>query len=152
MNPKKRLAASVLGTAASKVRFAADASADIEKAITRSDIRGLVAVGKIYKAGVNEQSRGRARKLAAQKRKGRRKNRGSKEGSHFAAVPRKEQWMLRIRTQRNFIRELREKNLVSTQNYRVLYNMCKGGYFRNKRHIKLYLAERNLVNAKTGGK
>jgi large subunit ribosomal protein L19e len=148
MQHKKRLAAEILGTSAGKVRFAQDALADIEKAITRSDIRGLIAVGKITKAGVNEQSRGRARAIAGQKRKGRRKGRGSKGGSHFAAVSRKEEWMGRIRVQREFLKELREKALVSTQVYRQLYNMCKGGYFRNKRHIKLYLAERDLVEAK----
>ncbi len=148
MQHKKRLAAQVLGTSAGKVRFAQDALGDIEKAITRSDIRGLIAVGKIKKAGVNEQSRGRARAIARQKRKGRQKGRGSKGGSHFATVTRKEEWMGRIRVQRAFLKELREKALVTIQTYRQLYNMCKGGYFRNTRHIKLYLAEHNLVEAK----
>ena len=40
---------------------------------------------------------------------------------------------------------LREKGHVTGPLFRELYLKAKGGYFRSKRHIKLYLEEHNLV-------
>ncbi|HIH11929.1 TPA: 50S ribosomal protein L19e [Candidatus Woesearchaeota archaeon] len=145
MIQKKQLAAKIMKTSAHKVRIAEGAQEDVQKAITRSDIRGLIAVGKIFKARVNEQSRSRARGIASQKRKGRRKGRGTHEGKKHAIVSRKRAWVTRIRVQRGFLRQLREKGLLSHQNYQQLYLQCKGGLFRNKRHVKLYITEHNLL-------
>ncbi|MBT4804786.1 50S ribosomal protein L19e [Candidatus Woesearchaeota archaeon] len=148
MKSKKRLAADILGTSPKKVKFAADALEDIKKAITRSDLRGLIAIKKIVKSKKNEQSRSRARKIAAQKRKGRQKGKGSKKGSKHSIVSRKEKWMAKVRVQRVFLKDLKDKELVSVKNYRSLYNKVKGGFFRNKRHIKLYLTEYHLIEKK----
>ena len=71
MNNKKKLAAKILNVSPKKVVFSTEALDDIQKAITRSDMRGLIAVGKISKANVNQHSRGGARKIAQQKSKGR---------------------------------------------------------------------------------
>ncbi len=148
MRHKKKLAARILKTSINKVKFAVDALEDIKKAITRSDLRGLIAVNKISKDGKNEQSRVRARKIAAQKKKGRRKGKGSKKGSKHSIVSRKEKWMAKIRVQRKFLKELKDKGMLESKDYRSLYSKSKGGYFRNKRHIKLYLNERQLIKKK----
>ena len=148
MKSKKRLAADILGTSPKKVKFVADALEDIKKAITRSDLRGLIAIKKIVKSKKNEQSRARARKIAAQKRKGRQKGQGSKKGSKHSIVSRKEKWMAKVRVQRIFLKELKNKELISVKNYRLLYRKVKGGFFRNKRHIKLYLTEYRLIEKK----
>jgi len=148
MKQKKKLAAKILKTSYQKIKFRGDALDEIRKAITRSDMRGLIAVNKITESGDNHQSRGRARKISAQKRKGRQKGRGSQKGRKNAEVTKKDRWMSKIRVQREFLKELREKQLLSTQNYRLLYLKSKGGYFRNKRHIKLYITEQHLVDSK----
>jgi large subunit ribosomal protein L19e len=145
MRNKKQLAARILKTSPKKVRFAADALDDVKKAITRSDIRGLIAVGKVSKTGSNHHSRAGARKIASQKKKGRQKGKGSKKGSKHSVVSRKEMWMTKIRVQRKFIKELRERELITPKDYRSLYSKTKGGFFRNKRHIKLYLSENHMV-------
>ncbi len=145
MKSKKRLAAKILGTSPKKVKFAADALEDIKKAITRSDLRGLIAIKSITKNKSNHQSRSKARKIATQKSKGRRKGKGSKKGSKHSTLPRKTKWINRVRVQRVFLKELREKQLVSAKNYQMLYRKVKGGFFRNKRHIKLYLTEYHLI-------
>jgi len=150
MKNKKALAARILKTSPKKVKFLTDALEDIKKAITRSDIRGLIAIKKITKSTKNQQSRVRARKISAQKRKGRQKGKGSKKGSKNSVVSRKEKWMAKVRTQRVFLKELKEKSLISNKNYRALYNKSKGGYFRNKRHIKLYMTEQHLIEEKVG--
>ena len=148
MKHKKILAAKVLKTSPKKVRFAADALEDVNKAITKSDIRGLIAVGKISTSRVNSHSRAGARRKAAQKRKGRQQGHGKHKGSKHSIVSRKEQWMSRIRAQRDFLKELKSKGLISPQNFALLYMKSSGGFFRNKRHIKLYLSEQHLVEVK----
>jgi large subunit ribosomal protein L19e len=149
MKSKKRIAAKLLKTSPKKVKFVADALEDIKKAITRSDLRGLIAIKKIVKDKKNEQSRARARKIAAQKRKGRQKGKGSRKGSKHSNVSKKEKWMAKVRVQRQFLKELREKELVTKKNYQILYRKVKGGFFRNKRHIKLYLTEYHLIEEKS---
>ena len=145
MKSKKVLAAKLMRTSPKKVRFAADALDDVKKAITRSDIRGLIAVGKVSKRTTNQQSRSGARAVAQQKKKGRRRGHGSRKGSEHSVVSRKDKWMSKIRVQRTFLKELREKGLLTSQNYRSLYTKSKGGFFRSKRHIKLYITEHHLV-------
>ena len=146
---KKRLAADILKTSKKNVRFVVDALDDIKKAITRSDIKGLIAIKKIIHVKSQGQSSSRSKKIAQQKKKGRQKGRGSKKGKKHSVLGRKEAWVLKIRTQRKFIKNLRERELVDAHNYRILYNKCKGGYFRNKRHIKLFLTEQKMINIKT---
>ena len=145
MRNKKQLAGKLLKISPYKVKFVKDALDDIKKAITRSDIRGLIAVGKIKKSGKNSQSRVRARKIALQKRKNRQKGPGSKKGAKYSVVPKKRQWITKIRTQRKFLKELRERGLILPTTYQNLYRKSNGGYFRNKRHIKLYMTEHNLI-------
>ena len=150
MRSKKILAAKILKISPKKVKFLADALEDIKKAITRSDLRGLIAVKKIVKTRANEQSRSRARKIATQKSKGRQKGKGAKKGAKYSRVTKKDRWMAKVRVQRTFLKELKEKKLVTTKNYQMLYRKVKGGYFRNKRHIKLYLTEYHLIEKKDG--
>ncbi len=150
MRSKKILAAKILKTSPKKVKFLADALEDIKKAITRSDLRGLIAVKKIIKGKSNEHSRAGARKIAAQRSKGRHKGKGTRKGAKYSLVNKKDRWMAKVRVQRTFLKELKEKKLVSTQNYQMLYRKVKGGYFRNKRHIKLYLTEYHLIENKDG--
>ena len=148
MKQKRKLAAKILNVSPKKVVFSTEALDDIQKAITRSDMRGLIAVGKISKANVNQHSRGGARKIAQQKSKGRQRGKGSRKGSKHSIITRKEKWIDRIRAQRELLKELRDKNLLSTSNYRLLYTKSKGGYFRNRRHIKLFIKEHHLIESK----
>ena len=146
MKNKKQLAAKILKTSPKKVVFLVEALEDIKKAITRSDLRGLIAIGKISQTKSNHLSRVRARKVQSQKRKGRQKGRGSKRGSKNSVITKKDKWMARVRIQRKFIKELKDRGLIVTADYQMLYRKVKGGYFRNKRHIKLYLTEYKLIN------
>ena len=151
MKQKRKLAAKILNVSPKKVKFAPEALPDIQKAITRSVFRGLIAIGKVQRVRGSEQSRVRARHIAAQKQKGRRQGRGSAKGSKHAVVSGKEVWIHRIRVQRKLIKELRDKKLLLTKDYRMLYRKSKGGFFRNRRHIKLYLTEHHLIQKQTPG-
>ena len=52
--------------------------------------------------------------------------------------------MNKIRSQRKHLTELRETEVVSGSDYRDLYRKAKGGFFRSKRHINLYIDEHNM--------
>jgi len=111
----------------------------------KSDIKSLINQKAIKAAPYQSQSRARARKLLVQKRKGRRKGQGSRKGKKTARLSTKEAWMQKIRLQRTFLKSLKEKNLLTTKIHRNLILKAKGGFFRSKRHIKLFIEEHNLI-------
>jgi large subunit ribosomal protein L19e len=142
---QKRLAAAVLKCSPKRVWFDEDRLSDIKESITKQDLKGLIADGAIRLKPVKSISQGRTRKKKIQKSKGLQKGHGSRKGSARAGNPSKTEWMMKIRVQRRFIKLLREKQLVDRQTYGQLYLKAKGGFFRSKRHIKIYLEEHNLV-------
>ena len=148
LNLQRRLAASLMNIGSTKVVFKNDSLEEIGKAITRDDIRSLIQKGLITKSTSPEQSKVRVRKRIMQKRKDRRNSAGSRKGSKNARLNPKTSWISRIRIQRNILKTLRQKNGLSKIEYRDLYKKSKGGFFRSRRHIKLYLSEHNLSKEK----
>ena len=146
---QRRLASQMLNVGPKRVRFDPALINDIKEAITKADVRGLISHGAITRIPTKGVSKGRTRHNKAQKRKGLRKGPGSRKGGLHARMPQKESWMNKIRIQRRFLQELKDKKIVDVPTFRNLYYKSKGGYFRSKRHIKLYLEEHNLG---TGGK
>jgi len=144
LNNQKRIAAKVLKKGIKKIKFDPTRLGDIKEAITRSDIKGLVLDKAISADPKRGTSRSRARKIIIQKRKGRKTGKGSRTGVITSRLPRKENWMNHLRKQRQFIQELRDKKLISTQVYRTMYSKTKGGFFRSRNHIKIYLTENRL--------
>lgn len=148
MKIQKRLAAQVMDVSPKRVKFDNQRLADIKEAITKTDIRQLVAEKAIKKVQEKGVSRGRARKIKVQKSKGLRKGPGSRQGKATSRLPRKESWMNKIRSQRKFIAELKEKELITLKTYRNIYLKCKGGFFRSTRHIKIFLEDHKLFEKK----
>ena len=142
---KKRIASQLLKCGATRVRFDPSSLQSIKEAITKSDIRGLIKDKVIKKIQIKGVSKGRSRKILKQKRKGRRAGPGRKSGTHKARLPSKKEWMNKIRAIRELLTHLRDKKIITTKSYRMLYLKAKGGFFRSKRHIKLYMDENNLV-------
>ncbi|MBS3107740.1 50S ribosomal protein L19e [Candidatus Woesearchaeota archaeon] len=145
---QKRLAAQVMKCSAKRVTFDTERLEEIKEAITNNDIRGLIKDKAIWAKQKLGNSKGRIRKNMLQKRKGRLRGSGSKKGTHEARLTKKAQWVIRIRNLREFIRELKTKNLIKNDTAKDLFAKSKGGYFRNKRHIKLYLTEHQLFRGK----
>ncbi|MFT4250525.1 MAG: 50S ribosomal protein L19e [Candidatus Woesearchaeota archaeon] len=144
LDTQKRLAASVLKCSEKRIRFDEEALESISEAITKEDIRDLIRQKSITKLPVVGQSRVRANKRLVQKRKGRQKGPGSLKGKRTARLPRKEAWMTKIRAQRKHLQELRDEETITKQTFRNLYGKAKGGFFRSKRHITLYIQEQSL--------
>lgn len=146
---QKRLAAQIFGCSPDRVVFDNDRLDDIKQAITKRDLKLLIGDGAITKKPGNYTSKVRVRELATQKRKGRRSGPGTKKGKATARSNPKNNWMNLIRIQREFLKLLLEKNILTKKAYRELYLKSKGGYFRSIRHIKLYLDDHNeLLSSK----
>ena len=150
MNVKnqKRIAAKILGVGKNRVHIDPSKLAEVKEAITKADIRSLISSQAITKKPVHSYSRARARKTAEQKRKGRRKGMGSRKGKKGARLSRKSKWMLKVRTQRKYIKNLKNKNLLTPKVYRDLYRQVKSDRFRTVRLINLYIKENNPITTK----
>ncbi|MBS3175142.1 50S ribosomal protein L19e [Candidatus Woesearchaeota archaeon] len=141
---KKELAAKILDVGITRVWLDPNKKQEIKEAITREDLKRLISKGIILVKQKKGVSRGRVRRLLLQKRKGRRHGIGSRKGKHTARAGKKELWVVKIRLYRSLFNSLLEKQLVTKQTYRDLRNKAKGGYFRSRRHILLYLTENAL--------
>lgn len=142
---QKRLAAQIFKCSPKNVWLDSDRSKEIKEAITKIDIKNLIKEGMIARQKIPHQSRANARKSHAQKVKGRKSGKGSRKGSPNARLKDKVKWMQRIRSIRIVLKELKDNSRISASTYRKLYAKAKGGFFRNKRHIKLYIKEHDLI-------
>lgn len=139
LSSQKRMASSILKCAEDKIWIDPDRYEDVSQAITRTDIRKLVLKGVIKKKRPDYQSRGRARKILVQKKKGRRKGTGKRKGKRGSRVDKKDEWMKTVRALRKNLREIRDREEITKSEYRKLYLMVKGGFFRNKSHLNLHI-------------
>lgn len=145
LTTQKRIAAQILNIGINKVRFDNDKLNDIKEAITKSDIRSLIKSKIITVKKAMHQSRGRARIIKKQKRKGNKKGPGSRKGTKNARLNSKTVWVRKIRGLRSLLRELKMKGKLNNKDYRDLFLKSKGGLFRSKRHLKLYINEHGMV-------
>jgi len=142
---QRRLAAELLKCGVHRVWMDPDNLEEIEKAVTRRDIKNLIKQGIIKARKIKGNSRGRIRKRLMQKKKGRRRGHGSRKGKKTARMPKKRAWIIRIRAIRAYLRELRDKGLIDRKTYRLYYRRAKGGQFKDKAHVKLHLEMEGLL-------
>lgn len=142
---QRRLAARILKCGQNRVRFDAGRLDDIKEAITKKDVLFLINNGVITKKRPSNTSKFWARHRKMQKSKGRQKGHGSRKGKKTARLEPKRDWINRIRLQRAFIKSLRDKEAITASMYHELYMKSKGGFFRNLRHLKLYVSERGIA-------
>jgi len=116
-----------------------DRTDEIAKAVTRADVKILINGGAIKSKQIQGISRGRKKFNQKQKDKGRRKGHGSRKGTKYARLPRKERWMRTIRPIRTYLRQLRDDKSIERSVYRKYYRKAKGGEFRSKHHLRTRL-------------
>ncbi len=144
LSTQKRLAADVMNVGMSRVWLDPEFEDEVSLAITRDDIRRLIDEGVIQKKRAIGVSRGRARHILRQKRKGQRKGPGTKKGKATSKLSGKDRWMMKIRPMRKQLRKLRDEGKITPKVYRELYLKAKGNAFRNTAHLRTYISERRL--------
>lgn len=143
---QKRLAADILKVGKSRVRIDPDRLEEVAGAVTRTDIRKLIDGGVIDSVQKQGVSRGRGRKLDAQKAKGRRVGPGSRKGAKNARRDRKQDWIMRIRALRNVLVDLRDKGAIDRRTYRSYYMRAKGGQFRSRAHMLSHMKTEGSIS------
>jgi large subunit ribosomal protein L19e len=141
LSTQKRLAADELDVGKNRLWFDPDAQGEIADAITREDIRELIADGTIdTKREARGNSRGRARERNEKRAYGHRKGPGTRKGKQGARDGKKDQWMRLIRAQRRRLRELRdEEERLDSSEYREVYGMASGGEFDSVNDLERYV-------------
>jgi len=145
VSTQRRIAAAVLDCGIDRVWIDPENLEKVKMAITKDDIRLLINDGLIVKKQEKGISSARKKEVQEQKRKGKRKGPGSRKGAKGARTPKKEKWMNTIRPLRKMLKDLRENEKIERSAYRKLYRMAKGGAFRSRNHMKLYMKEHGIL-------
>ena len=148
LGKQKELAARALNVSKKRIKFNATTPENIKslkEIISREDVRGLTEDKVITKLNKKGTSRTRANKIAEQKAKGRRQGQGSRKGTANARDNEKQKWMVKIRSLRAMLQNLKAKDQLETATFRSLYLKAKGNFFRNKRHLSLYIEQNGLL-------
>jgi len=142
LTSQRRLAAELMKVGKTRVWVDPEDVDRVSSAITREEIRKLIHEGSIKKIPKTSISRGRKRTRRKELLAGRHKGPGSTKGSAGAG---KSRWVIRIRSIRRRLRSLRDKRFVTTQTYRKLTLMAKGGTFRSASHLDEYIETHKLA-------
>jgi len=142
---QKELAAKILGVGKDRIWIDPKKLDEVSKALTKEDVRRLINEGKIKVKEIKGQSRYWSVLLHEKRKKGRRRGYGSRKGKKSARLDEKRQHILKVRAMRKLIRILKMKNVIDRKTYRQLYGLIRGGTFRNKKHILLWLKERGIL-------
>jgi len=144
---QRKLAAQILKCGENRIWIDPNALEDVSSASTKDDVRELIESGVIKRKPVKGISRARINARKAQRRKGRRRGHGRRKGKKTARMPRKEQWMTRIRAIRRRLRYLRDSGIIDRRTYRMLYMKAKGGEFRSVAHLNAYLESQGIIKS-----
>jgi len=145
---QRRLASEILDCGENRIWMDPTRMEDVGDAITRADVRRLIndkAIRARQKKGI---SRGRARHIQAQKKKGKRRGHGSRKGAKGARTPKKRAWIQTIRPIRKQLRYYRDSGRLDKKTYRKLYRRAKGGMFKNKARLRSHLETEGLLKKK----
>ena len=121
----------------------------ISEAVTRDDVRLLIVQRFIRKHQKKGISRGRAKAMAFQRSKGRRRGHGSRKGHGGARTPKKEAWMTKVRALRDELNNLRADETIAATLYRRYYRRVKGGVYNSRNHLRYNM---EIDGVKLGGK
>ena len=144
LSSQRRLAAQILKIGQNRVWIDPERVSDVEGAITREEIKKLIHEKLIVSLPQQGISRGRAKTIQGKKKKGRRMGPGSRGGSGYAKISRKEVWMTKIRSLRKKLRELKEKRVIAETTYTKVYRMAGSGRFESIADLERYLKAHDL--------
>ena len=126
LDKKKALAVKILGVGKSRIIFEKSRLEEIKEAITRQDIRDLVAGGAI-----------KIKPVKGRKKKERKKSRSA--GNIRKKVNKRKQIYVKLtRKLRGYTRELKEQGRINREIYIILRRKIKAKTFKDKRHLQEY--------------
>jgi large subunit ribosomal protein L19e len=144
LTSQRRLASQILKVGQNRVWIDPERVEDVESAITREEVRKLIHERTIRTLPEKSVSRSRAKAVQEKKRKGRRKGAGSHVGSGYAVISKKDAWMIKIRSLRKKLRELKASRVITETTYSQVYRMAGSGRFESVADLERYLKAHDL--------
>ncbi len=144
LSSQRRLASAILKTGENRVWINPERIDDVEGAITREEIKKLIHEKIITSLPEKGVSRSRAKTIREKKSKGRRQGPGSYTGSPQAGITKKEAWMIKIRSLRRKLRELKANRTITEETYTEFYRMAGSGRFESVADLERYLKAKDL--------
>ena len=145
LNLQKRLAKKVSKSGLKRVRINPEQIEGLKEAITKGDIKALIESKAIMVKQKRTPSRHRARARHAKRKKGRQKGEGKRKGTIKSRLPRKREWINKVRSQRKLIQNLKQKKSIDNKIFRMLYKKIKGNTFRSRAHLMFFLKQNKLI-------
>ncbi|MEM5874846.1 MAG: 50S ribosomal protein L19e [Candidatus Aenigmatarchaeota archaeon] len=127
---QKRLAAKILKVGIDKVFIDSSKIEDVKKAVTRKDIKNLIKKGYIKK--LPEKVSFPYKKEVKRVKKG-------------SSMKEKTKWVRTVRALRTYLKELKESGKIEKNDYKKVYRWIKGGMFRSRAHMKIFLEQRGII-------
>ena len=125
LDKKRRLAARALGVGVNRIRFNNERLNDVKEAITKQDIRDLVADGALSVREVRGRSSGNVERV--RRRAGSIKVRVGKQKRIYVKFMRKT---------RAYLSELRKQKTITREHFITLRKELKGRHINSKTHLK----------------
>jgi len=142
---QKTLASKVTGAGKSRIKIDFEHRDKIKEAITKADIRDLLDEGVISVTPAKSNSRGRAKVRLVARKKGRRRGQAKRSGTKNARNNSKSDWINRIRLQRKLLKSFKDRDLLASSEWKMLYLKAKGGFFKHKRQLLQYMEQNKLL-------
>jgi large subunit ribosomal protein L19e len=136
---QRRMASEILKCGLDRVWIDPDQVDEVADAVTRGDVRRLICYRVIQKRQKLGVSKGRTRRMRAQKAKGRRKGPGSRRGAKHARAPKKRTWIRLIRPLRDELKTLRADGKLDATTYRIYYRKARGNMYKSRAHMLIQL-------------
>ncbi len=141
---QRRLAARILKIGQNRVWINPERMDDVEGAITREEVRKLIHEKIIVSLPEKGVSRSRAKIIRVKKALGRRSGPGSITGAGHAKLTKKDAWMIKIRSLRRKLRELKASRVITEKTYTQYYRMAGSGRFNSIAELERHLKESDL--------
>ena len=127
LSKKKALAARTLGVGEGRIRFNTHNISEIKEAITKQDIRDLVAAKAIFVKDVKGRKTNTPRK---------RRRAGS---IRMRPNNRKREYIILTRKLRSYLSEIRKHGAINDEEFNSLRRGIRSKIFRNKAHLKEHI-------------
>ncbi|HLI46502.1 MAG TPA: 50S ribosomal protein L19e [Geobacterales bacterium] len=131
----RELASKITGAGESRIYIDPEYYDRLSTVISRQEVKKLIEDG-IIKV---KPKKGQVWKEEKIRKRRQRRGPGSKKGKRSKV--RKEEYVLRVRGLRRFLRQLYDKGAMDSQTYRTLRLLIKSGTIRSKARIKSYLEQ-----------
>lgn len=138
----RRIAAQMMHRGESAIRFKQDAVADIDKAITREDIKRLIGNGSILALKEKHNISMNSKSMRKKRAEGRQRGIGRRKGSAHARGG--ITWEKKVRSQRLLLSELKKMKKLDSKQFMRFYLLVKGNSFANKASLVLHMKDQGI--------